>query len=241
LGAAVDGYRDGAAPLFTVNENSQIRGAGPDDAAFLARVILLSARSHLEDRPGFWEKALNGTEAECCAYLEQLALAEPRCPSHWGHFLVAEVNGRAAAALAGYDPRNVGGRFGSEAMRKADIKLGRGNTMGTAAYRHALQTLEKCAWREQGELDPGAWIIEYVATLSEFRGGGLMKALLSKTLERGRAQGCTFARVHVFIGNTPAESVYTKAGFMEAGVRRDRNFEDSFGAPGMKLLLKRPL
>ena len=219
---------------MTASNTILIREAGPQDAPFLARVMLLSARSHIEDRPGFWEKALGGTEAECCAYLEQMALVDDRCPTHWTHFLIAEVDGRSAAALAGYDPRTDGGSFGNAAMTKADKNLGRRNTRVTVACRHAFDTLAKCAWPEN--FVPGAWIIEYVATLPEFRNNGLMKALLKETLLRGRAKGCSSARVHVFIDNTPAERVYSAAGFTVAGEKRDRAFELFFGTPGMKLL-----
>lgn len=76
-----------------------IRDAVPQDAAFPARVMLLAARSHVEDRPGLWERALGGTETDCHTYLEQLALADQQCLTHWTHFLIAEVNGCTAAAV----------------------------------------------------------------------------------------------------------------------------------------------
>ena len=53
---------------------------------------------------------------------------------------------------------------------------------------------------------------------------------------RGRAKGRSSARVHVFIDNTPAERVYSAAGFTVAGEKRDRALELFFGTPGMKLL-----
>lgn len=56
-----------------------------------------------------------------------------------------------------------------------------------------------------------------------------MTALVQKTLETGRARNCSFARVHIFIGNARAESVYTNAGFAVAGEKRDPGFENLFG------------
>jgi GNAT superfamily N-acetyltransferase len=222
--------------VTTLPDNVRIRDAAPADAAFLARVLLLAARSHLEDRPGIWDRALGGTETDCLTYLEQLALADEQCLTHWRHFVVAEVDGCSAAALAGYEPSIVGGRFCSNALSRADLALGRLSTGWTQAWLRAFDVMKKCAWPE--EMDPGAWIIESVATLPGFRGHGLMTALLQKTLEIGRARGCSLARVHVLIGNERAERVYIKAGFTVAGEKPHPDFEALFGAPGMKLLTR---
>jgi hypothetical protein len=167
---------------MTCADGVSIRDATQQDAAFLARVMLLSARSHRENRPGFWEIALDRTQAGCCVYLEQLATVDLQCPMHWRHFLVAEVNGRSAAALACYDPRDDGGRFGLRAMDKADANLGLRNIRGTQACARAFDTLAKCAWPEE----PGVWTIEYVATLPQFRGRGLMGAAGKDARERAR-------------------------------------------------------
>ena len=68
------------------------------------------------------------------------------------------LNGRSAAAVAGYDPRTDRGSFGDAAMTKADTNLGLRSTRLTEACRHAFETLAKCAWPEN--FVPGAWIIE---------------------------------------------------------------------------------
>jgi hypothetical protein len=79
-----------------------IRRARPDDADFLAWVVLASARSH---RPrGSWDLFVPEGEAERLAFAKALLLDAPPSWWHASLFWVAERDGAPAAALSGFDP-----------------------------------------------------------------------------------------------------------------------------------------
>src|SRR5215470_9994540 len=80
----------------------QIRQATTDDADFLAWVMLTASRSHLER--GIWDITLNRDNEGCLSFLRELARTQTRSWGHYSRFIVAEVDGHAAAALCGYDP-----------------------------------------------------------------------------------------------------------------------------------------
>lgn len=84
----------------------------------------------------------------------------------------------------------------------------------------------------------GAWIVESVATLPEFRRRGLVNRLLEEILEKGRRQGFRRAQVSVFIGNTPAQNAYEKCGFKVVDEKRHPDFEAEIGCPGIARLLR---
>jgi hypothetical protein len=51
-----------------------IRPAGPDDAQFLAWVMLTATRSHLNY--GVWEHFVGGTEQDCLSFLNCIATTQ---------------------------------------------------------------------------------------------------------------------------------------------------------------------
>jgi RimJ/RimL family protein N-acetyltransferase len=84
----------------------------------------------------------------------------------------------------------------------------------------------------------GAWVVENVAADPDFRRRGLVDALLSAMLERGRALGFQRAQIAVFIGNEPARQAYLKAGFQKRDEKRNPEFAAALGFPGMERLLQ---
>jgi len=83
----------------------------------------------------------------------------------------------------------------------------------------------------------GAWIVESVAALPEYRRQGVVSRLLDEVLERGRSGGYKRAQIGVLINNTPARRAYEKSGFKFDSEKRDQNFEATFGTPGITRLL----
>jgi len=83
---------------------------------------------------------------------------------------------------------------------------------------------------------PGAWIVENVATLPDFRRKGLSERLMSAILDRGRAAGATTADISVFIGNDGAQRGYEKCGFEVVGDKLDAEFEGVYKTPGVRTL-----
>ncbi|MDD5263972.1 MAG: GNAT family N-acetyltransferase [Candidatus Bipolaricaulis sp.] len=69
----------------------------------------------------------------------------------------------------------------------------------------------------QREPKTSMWYIGTVGVLPEFRGRGVARELLGKTLAMMRERGGTSARLGVIDGNTPAQSLYQSMGFVAYG------------------------
>jgi translation initiation factor 4G len=210
--------------------NVKIRAARPEDAFFLAWVIITSGRAHVQR--GIWEVILGGTEEECLAFLQILVVTKTPHLFHYSCFLVAEVDGRPVAALGGYDPRSLG----YPALRKAIVevvhKLGMSEPDKAASTRS-----EKVLSCIPDEVE-GAWVIDSVATVPEFRKRGIVSKLLKEILEKGRKQGFHRAQINMYIGNIPAQKAYEKHGFKVVDEKWEPAFEEEIGSPGMARLLR---
>ena len=84
----------------------------------------------------------------------------------------------------------------------------------------------------------GAWIIDSVATVPEFRRRGIVSKLLDRILDKGREQGFPRAQINMYIGNIPAQKAYEKHGFRILDEKRHPSFEMEIGSPGMVRLLR---
>jgi len=210
--------------------NIQIRPARPDDAPFLARVMLISGRAHVHR--GIWEVILGGTEEECLTFLQQLTISKTPHLFHHSCFLIAEVDGRPVAALGGYDPKVLG----YPALRRAVVEVSQ--KMGfSGADEGAMKRSERVLCCIPDEV-AGAWIIDSVATVPEFRRKGIVDKLLEEILEKGRKQGFRLAQINMYIGNFPAQRAYEKHGFKVIDEKRHPDFEAEIGSPGMTRLLR---
>lgn len=205
--------------------------ARPGHAEFIAWVILTAHRSHLER--GLWDFVLGGSEAECLRFLKALATtAQP----HWAHystFIVAEVDGQAAAALCGYFAAEHGTPALAKALPEANQVVGRTEEDNVAGWQRAGSIVHVAP-----EHAAGAWIVENVATLPEFRRKGLVDRLLVEILDKGRSRGAIIADIGVLIGNDPAQRAYEKAGFEVTGEKRHPEFEAVYKCPGIRSLTR---
>jgi ribosomal protein S18 acetylase RimI-like enzyme len=208
----------------------QVRSARPEDAPFLAWVMLTSGRAHVQR--GIWEVILGGTEEECLAFLRELSVSKTPHLFHHFCFLVAEAEGHPVAGLGGYDPKFLG----YPALRKAVGEVSQ-KTGFSGPDQEAMKRSEKvlCCIPEEVE---GAWIIDSVATLPEFRRKGMVGRLLEEILEKGRKQGFRLAQINMYIGNVPALRAYEKHGFKVVDEKRHPDFEAEIGSPGMMRLLR---
>ena len=207
------------------------RPARIGDVAFLASIMLAASRSHLPR--GAWDLLLDAPDDVCLSFLEHLARAEPPTFCHWGAFIVAEVDGEPAAALAGFDAGaladpvpTIERTLGTLGWTSRDIALG----------NERLAPFFTCVpnWV------PGLWRVEWVATRPEHRRRGIAERLLVEVLAAGARAGHRTAQLFVFVGNTPAIAAYEKNGFCVDQDRRDPRFEAALGSPGM-LEMRRPL
>lgn len=202
----------------------RIRRARPEEARFLAWVILAATRSH---RPrGFFDLLVPEGEEERLSLIEELVLQQDPSWFHGSLFWIAEHGGTPAAALAGFDPtRLVSPNTAVPAALQARGICGERLAAGFARCAPMLRCFHEAA--------PGAWIVESVATRPEARGAGLASALVSHVLAEGRDAGHAIAQLSIFIGNTAAQRVYESAGFRINAEKRDAAFEAEIGAPGL--------
>jgi GNAT superfamily N-acetyltransferase len=207
-----------------------IRRARPEDARFLAWVALASARSQLER--GFWDLLIPESEAARVAYLEALFCSEPPSWWHWSLFLIAEREGVPLAALSGFDPANPRFAKPDEAVLSALSASGWDAARTQQALARAAPFL-RCVH----DPEPGAWMVESVATRPEARGGGLAHRLLERILDEGRRGGFRRAQLSMLIGNEPAQRVYERFGFAIAAEKRHEEFEAALGCPGIARMM----
>jgi len=207
-----------------------IRSARPEDAGFIAQTILSSQRGY---RPrGWFDVALGWPDAQCREFIARVAVARAVSMWHVSQFLIAEVDGKPAAALCAVPAAGTG----PAAWRAIEEVAAE-----TALDPSELETIRRrgaytrACWVQGGE---GDWMIEHVATDPAYGGRGLVQALIAHALDKGRAAGFSRATVSFLIGNMPAERAYTKAGFVFADEKRDPAFEALIGAPGFRMFAR---
>ena len=210
--------------------NVKIRPALPEDAKLIAWTMLIAGRSHKQI--GIWDLIISRPEEKCLAYLEMLALQGPRHMCYYTEFLVAEIDGHPAAALEGFDPVSNGEATVTEPMAAVNQKMGL-TEQDMSAYQQKLVAFMTC----HPDFAEGAWVVEHVATRPEYRRMGTLSKLLEAILDKGRKQGFHLAQVSYYIGNTPAELAYKKAGFRYADEKRHPDFEALIGSPGIVRML----
>ena len=215
--------------MRALSTDVMIADAGWKHAGYLAWVMLTAHRSHLER--GLWDFVVAGSEAECLRYLEALAVTEQAHWAHYSTFIVAEVEGRPAAALCGYFEAEHGTPALVQGMAEANRVVGRSEEEHAAGWQRAGSIVHVAP-----EYAPGVWIVEHVATLPEYRRRGLVDRLLMEILDRGRQYGATVADIGVLIGNDPAQRAYEKAGFRVTGEKRHPEFEAVYKCPGIRSL-----
>ena len=209
----------------------KIRPARAKDAKLLAWCMLMAGRSHLEI--GMWDLVISQPEKKCLEFIEMLTLQKPRHMCSYTEFLVAEIDGKPVAALEGYDPVKIGEETVAEPLVAVIQKTGL-TEQDMAPGQQAIAAFMTC----HPDVAEGAWVVEHVATLPEYRRMGAVDKLLEAVLAKGRRQGFRLAQISFYIGNTPAERAYKKAGFKYADEKRHPDFEKLIGCPGMVRLMR---
>ena len=214
---------------MTTATDVRIVDATREHIPFVAWVVMASNRSHLPK--GMWDLNLGAGEAEVLRYLEALADTDT---VHWGHyslFKVAEVDGEPAAGMCGFFESNLGPASIMAGAAEVNQKTGRTPEEVAAGWERSKAILGFVM-----EHEPGAWVVENVATKADFRRRGLVERLIHEVLERGRERGAKTAEIGVLIGNDPAQRAYEKCGFEVVEEKRDAAFESAYGSPGARML-----
>lgn len=210
--------------------NVKIRPATIDDVPFLAWVMLAATRSH--NKYGAWEHYVGGTEEDCLAFLRLIASTQKSHLFHYSVFIVAEIEGKKVGALSGYDPKVQGMGAFVKALPEVIQKLGWSEAYQNAAMERNLPFM-MCA----PDNAAGAWIVESVAVVPEYRRRGIIDLLLKEILSRGRKNGFKLAQIGVITDNIPAKQAYEKQGFRFDSEKRNADFEKIYGSPGIARLL----
>lgn len=207
-----------------------IRSARPDEAEFIARIILSSMRGYRSR--GWFDVALGWPESRCLDFIAQIATARAVSMWHVSQFLVAETDGKPVAALCAVPAANTG-LLAWRAIEEVGFESGIAASELDAIRQRG--TYSRACWVQGGEDD---WMIEHVATDPAYRGRGLVQALIAHALNKGRAAGFSRTTISFLIGNEPAERAYAKAGFTFAEEKRDPAFEALIGAPGFRMFAR---
>jgi ribosomal protein S18 acetylase RimI-like enzyme len=149
---------------------------------------------------------------------------------HHSLYLLAEIDGRPAAGLGGYDPKTQGYDVLREALPEVYEAVGWGMSPLPELAREVLACIPEAV--------EGAWVIDSVATLPEFRRRGMVDRLLDEIMGHGRRLGFGKAQINIYIGNTPAQRAYEKQGFRILDEIRAAAFEQEIGSPGMARLVR---
>ena len=203
-----------------------IRPARNADAGFIARNILTSQRGPLPR--GWFDIALGWDEPQCLDFVERIATAQASSWWHVSQFIIAEVEGKPAASLCALPASGTRAAVRA-AIEEVATAIGLSATDLKAIFRRGAYGAN--CWVQGGE---GEWLIEHVATVPAYRGGGLVQALISHALAAGKAAGFERASISFVIGNEAAERCYAKAGFAFAEEKRDPSFEALTGSPGFR-------
>jgi GNAT superfamily N-acetyltransferase len=205
-----------------------LRAPRDGDVPFLADVLEMAGRGHLER--GAWDLTFPDARERAAALGEVAGGAVPS----WCHrsvFRVAELDGRAGAAMVSFDAGRVGQETLGPALYAAFETLGWDPARLAEAGVH-LAPFTRCF----PDTPAGTWVVENVGTRPDCRRRGLGHALHGDALASGRRSGCTTAQITCLIGNDPAQRAYEQVGFRVVEERRDGEFERLLGAPGYSRL-----
>jgi ribosomal protein S18 acetylase RimI-like enzyme len=179
-----------------------VRRPTPDEAAAVAPLLHESAAVMYNRFAGGRERALRTLER---------AYHEPGNSAGADAVWIAELEGRVAAAMAGFPV--------DEALPRSRAFL-RLALRGSPVWRWpgALR-LYWLGGRASPSPPPAAFYIDALATDRRLRRRGLARSLLGEAERQARARGLPALALDTTIENKPARSLYVKEGFDEVAYR----------------------
>jgi GNAT superfamily N-acetyltransferase len=203
----------------------RIRPARRDDAAFLALAMQEADRGNTGT--GSWDVMFPGADEDRLRILAALASASQPSYVHWSTFLIAEIDDEPAGTVAGYVPG---------VMTADHFVAACHEVLGSDADQRLA---ERGAWSREYfavSIPNDALRMEWVYTDPELRSRGVSSTLIAVLLQRARADRIMSAYVGTYIGNAPAISTYSRAGFEEFAECRHLDYQLRFKAPGLVFL-----
>lgn len=202
-----------------------VRPAQKDDVSFIADVIIMAGRS--QAKIGLWDAAFPESEKDRKDKIELLLQTPTVSTFHYSQFYIAEVNGKAACGMCGYQVKPGSGKNLIYAFREMGFDKNQINDVLVN-----MAPFSTC----YPDTPEDAWIVECVATMPEFRKKGIADYLLRHVIDKGREQGFKKFQITVVIGNVAAKNAYLKAGFKECDLKTSPEFEKVFGVSGIERL-----
>jgi ribosomal protein S18 acetylase RimI-like enzyme len=209
---------------------SSARAATVRDVPFIASVLEMAGRGHLERGP--WD-LLFPDAAERTRALRHIAGDATPSWCHYSRFRVVDLDGAPAAALCAFEPGEIGDTSLAVPLYETFALLG-WTEQRAAAVGPLLAPYVACF----PDMPAGTWVVEDVGTRLDARRRGLVRTLLEAALAEGAAQGLERAQISCLIGNDAAQRAYERAGFEVVEERRDPEFERLLGAPGFSRLVR---
>lgn len=184
-----------------------IRNATLNDIDFIVDTIIAAEKSGTDNFGPAHVFEL--TEEEMRQYLNSMLEEKiDGCELSISSFIVADYNGEAVAAFAGW----IEGQNEDE-LPSALLKS---NLFGFCLPKQNIQQSQNKAdivRPLQIEREEGAYQLEYSYTKPEFRGQQLMKRIIDAHIDKARESNVKKMQVHVFDNNYAAIRLYEKMGF----------------------------
>lgn len=210
---------------------TSVRRAEARDRDFVVQVMLTAAKSHLET--SVYEVLFDLDPSQLSELYGRVATSER---THWCHlskFWIAEVDDERAGAMCGFDPFAEGNDALGEALLPLLVERGKSGA-DVEAIIERTSTMESCTPKPF----PAAWGVENVAVEPGFRGRGIADHLFDAVLAEGRSSGYERAQIMCLNGNRRAETAWKRAGFDLKADYTSPAFQEMFGCPGLKLLVR---
>jgi len=194
-----------------------IRTAKAEDASFIAWAILESSRAGKEK--GLFDMIFSPA-SDVSKALEQLITNEVKTICHYSNFLIAEIDGKDAGTLCGYDGYRVSWEQMSEAL----------STMGCQGdYKERISAYFLC----EPSVEKNTISLNFMITKDEYRGLGVVKALVKKVLLTARLKGFRKAQTGIAIGSVATQLAYEKMGFSFKEEKKSDYYLEEFGRAGI--------
>lgn len=203
--------------------------AARGDAGDISHLSYLAARGHV--RMSVLDLLVPGPPGptkERLTAVARLCVARQKSIMHHCFYTVARVKGRVASSLCTY---------ARESVEKGDFAAALCETGWSAEEIESMARRMEPFFRVNPSVPAKTWVIENVATYSDYRRRGLIESLLVDAIQRGQSAGYGRFQVSCFIGNLPARRAYEKVGFRVADRYADDEFESIFECPGMYRLV----
>lgn len=194
-----------------------IRTAKAEDADFIAWAILESSRAG--KKLGVFDLLFSPAE-DVTKALKQLVTHEMKTVCHYSNFLIAEVDGELAGTLCGYDGYKISWDTMSQALE----------SMGCQGdYKERISSYLIC----EPSIEKNTIVLNFMITKENFRGLGVVKALVKKVLLNARLKGFRRAQTSIEIGSIETQLAYEKMGFTAKEEKKSDYYFEEFGRPGI--------